>query len=214
MRRFEDKSGHLTAAGKKRYDDYDYDKPKKKLGIFARMRQNRDERNELRKTMGQAFNKNASKTGSIHSKEMEKIGQDYEREMNSDRMRLLRAEAKNAHRDYEDAMDDSRYWGDRYVDSVKKNKKDKYGMYPIGDHLMSEMADRAEADAAGKSSEAYSAYMNEYKKIATKYVDKVKNQTLKELNFKDVERGKALMDKHNMWGEYYHFQNDYSDPHQ
>ena len=31
VRRYEDKSGHLTPAGKKRYDDYEYNKPKSKI---------------------------------------------------------------------------------------------------------------------------------------------------------------------------------------
>ena len=92
------------------------------------------------------------------------------------------------------------------------NRKDNHwSSYPIGEHAMLDLSGRYRAEVGDRDTDASNTYQKEYVAITNKYLDKVRKQTLKEINFKDVERGKALMDKHNMWDHYYRL-HDYSDP--
>lgn len=189
VRRYQDSSGHLTPIG--------------------RLRQNHVEKKELKGRIKNARNSNYAKSGHTHSKEMSSINKQYEKAMNSDRMRRLRAEAKLADRDYKDAYDRwsnsaSREWNSRDKDRSTLDKYVGQGLYAVNTINMS--------NKSHKRDKAYADYRKEQKKVAAPYIKRFKNQALKDLGFKnDSERGRQLMDKHKLWKKYYKI-NTYDSP--
>ena len=133
--------------------------------------------------------------------------------MNSDKLRMLRAEAKVAGKESDDALND-RF---RAANTFYKNReriKNGEKIDPFRralDNLDYRNSIENYYKKAKKYDNAYDAYKHEYEKVAKPYVDRCKKVALKDLGFsKDSERGKNLMDKHNMWKKYFTIP-DYSD---
>lgn len=190
VRRYQDSSGYLTPLG--------------------RLRQNHAERKELKGRIKNARNSNYAKSGHTHSKEMADINQQYEKAMNSDKMRMLRSEARLAKRDYNDAYDryadSARGFVDSYTDENSSTLNKNLHLVSLG------LSSGAVNAARSRSEKALEAYQKEQKRIAAPYIKKFKNQALNDLGFEnDAERGRQLMDKHNLWKKYYRI-NSYSSP--
>ena len=190
VRRYQDSSGRLTPIG--------------------RLRQNHVERKELKSRIKNARNLNYAKSGHTHSKAMSNINRQYEKAMNSDKMRMLRSEARLAKLDYNNAVDRylkssnrvSNNRSDRNASNIRKNLDAVTLGFSINN-----------MDSARKRySKTLNAYQKEQKRVAAPYIEKFKKQALNDLGFKnDAERGRQLMDKHKLWKKYYKI-NSYSNP--
>lgn len=189
VRRFQNPDGTLTRAGKRR------------------------ERKQLKRQIRDANLEVVKKSGRDRdSAARQKIRADYEKAMNSDKMRLLRAEAKLAKQEEERIQDSGLYDTDKKLtESVKAARERNAGRAALkyADYRISK---RVNDDASAKTMEALKRYNEEYVKVAAPFIDKYKDTVVKEMKFKDIEKGKKLMDEYNLWSDATVGLKDYSDP--
>lgn len=179
VRRYQNPDGTLTPAGHRRY--------RKQL------------RKELREKTAQDF----KKTGWYkNSPERQKINEEFEEAMNSDKMRMLRSEARLAKRDFrKNYLHNDRYDSQKhYNDMMESARNGDYSKAALN-YMDYEMSKKIYAKADQKDKDAYRNYVKEYDKVAKPYIDRYRDTVVKELGYKDIEKGKQLLDQYNLWGE-------------
>jgi len=200
VRRYENYDGTLTSAGKKRYHG-PFAKFRERRAIKkAERKQKKADKFEVRTHMNTAREKRNWK---LNSDEMQSLMDSYENDMNSEKMRLLRAEAKLKTREYNDAIE--RYnQAEQDVEDAKKDPDSiRPGFTDLTTRRLYKWGTREAMNKIGEESAlADKAYEDEYDRIDKQYVDKFKDLVVKEIYPDDIKRGKELMDKYNMWDEY------------
>lgn len=210
VRRYQNTDGSLTAQGKKRYNNSSPDTST----FFGRLKQGHLERKEIRSHIRSAKERNRRETGNKYSNARLKDAYDaYEKDMNDSKMTKLRNDARKQYKLEQVAKNNMRRAKEEYVDALDRGGNDSL-MRQVSNSLYGRSyydAKKTYEQAEKDSDKAWGKYKKEYEKRVSTHIEKFKDIAVSDLGFDDVNRGRELLNKHNMWGSYLKYRN-YSSP--